>query len=152
LTELTGLADQVQFVYGDAVEMPFPDGQFDAVMMTQVAMLVEEKPRLIGQIQRVLRPGGRFVMQDFAAGPVAPVLYPAGFAPGPSTVFLWPPDELRALLLGMRFEEEVWIDQTPALLAVPPVAPAPAGAMPTAAELLLGADPDVTVKTVRRNY
>jgi len=152
LTELTGLSDQVQFVYGNAIEMPFPDGHFDAVMMTQVAMLVEDKARLFGQIHRVLRPGGRFVLQDFAAGPVTSLLYPAGFATDPSTVFLVPPVELRTLLSRTGFEEQVWIDQTAALLALPPLTAAPTGGMPTAAQLLLGADLDVTTRTVRRNY
>lgn len=152
LTELTRLSDQVQFVHGNALEMPFPDEHFDAVVMTLVGMHVKDKPRLFRQVYRVLRPGGRFAFQDFAAGPVTPVLYPVGFAYDPSIAFLWPPEELETAILDVGFEEQVWSDQTPAILEMPPAVSAPPGIMPSAPQLLHGANLASNTQSMRRNF
>ena len=37
----------------------FPDGSFDAVYLNSVYHWIEDKPRALGEIHRVLRPGGR---------------------------------------------------------------------------------------------
>jgi len=93
-----------------------------------------------------------FAFQDFVVGPVAPLLYPLPFAADASTNFLLPPDELRKLLLEIGFEERAWVNQTPEILAMPPVAPAPPGAVPTAPQLLQGANLQSNMQRMRRNY
>ena len=49
---------------GDAVELPYPDGAFDAAVSTQVYEYVADLPRALSELRRVLRPGGRALVLD----------------------------------------------------------------------------------------
>ena len=49
---------------GDAVELPYPDGAFDAAVSTQVYEYVADIPRALSELRRVLRPGGRALVLD----------------------------------------------------------------------------------------
>ena len=63
-----GVADRVQVVTGDVRQLPFPDGEFDAVVSSPVLHNLshqDERGRALGQILRVLKPGGRFAILDF---------------------------------------------------------------------------------------
>jgi ubiquinone/menaquinone biosynthesis C-methylase UbiE len=44
-----------------AEDLPFPDGAFDTVVSTLVLCGVDDQPRALREIRRVLRPGGRLV-------------------------------------------------------------------------------------------
>lgn len=48
-------------------ELPFPAGEFDAVVATLVLCSVPRLDRAIAEIHRVLRPGGRFVFLEHVA-------------------------------------------------------------------------------------
>lgn len=50
--------ENVQFVVGDAVDLPFADGSFDAVTMFDLLEHVEDDGRAVTEALRVLRPGG----------------------------------------------------------------------------------------------
>ncbi len=56
----------VRLVRGDAVEMPFRDRSFDAVTLILVVHHVEDLAALVGELHRVLEPGGRvlFMTRD----------------------------------------------------------------------------------------
>jgi SAM-dependent methyltransferase len=43
----------------DARAMPFADASFDAALLIEVVEHIHDTPRLMGEVQRVLRPGGR---------------------------------------------------------------------------------------------
>jgi arsenite methyltransferase len=45
-------------------ELPFAGDSFDAVISSGVAKLVADKPRVLAEAARVLRPGGRFALAD----------------------------------------------------------------------------------------
>ena len=49
---------------GDAVALPYPDDAFDAAVSTQVYEYVADLPRALGELRRVLRPGGRALILD----------------------------------------------------------------------------------------
>jgi ubiquinone/menaquinone biosynthesis C-methylase UbiE len=49
---------------GDAVALPFPDGGFDAAVSTQVYEYVADIAGALGELRRVLRPGGRALVLD----------------------------------------------------------------------------------------
>lgn len=59
-------ADQpwVSFDEGDAMELPYEDASFDAVVSTQVYEYVADIPGALAEIRRVLRPGGRVAILD----------------------------------------------------------------------------------------
>ena len=44
---------------GDVLELPYADGTFDAAVSTQVYEYVADLPRALGELHRVLRPGGQ---------------------------------------------------------------------------------------------
>src|SRR3954470_11006026 len=54
----------VDFVAGDASQLPFPDGSFDAAVSTQVYEYLEDVPRALREARRVLRRGGRLLVLD----------------------------------------------------------------------------------------
>ena len=49
-------------VVADAMALPFPDGHFDTVVAMHMLYHVPEPSHAIGEMQRVLRPGGRLVV------------------------------------------------------------------------------------------
>ncbi len=59
-----GLEDRTEYVQGDAMDMPFPDGCFDAVLSNGSLHEWEDPARGFGEILRVLRPGGSFWVFD----------------------------------------------------------------------------------------
>jgi SAM-dependent methyltransferase len=63
-----GVADRVAIKEGDARQLPFPDASFDIVLSNFVLHEVktkEERDRILREVIRVLRPGGRFLLVDF---------------------------------------------------------------------------------------
>ena len=50
----------LDFVHGDMEKMPFSDGQFDVVISNGAFCLASDKAAAFREIQRVLKPGGRF--------------------------------------------------------------------------------------------
>jgi arsenite methyltransferase len=54
----------VQIDEGDALELPYADGTFDAAVSTQVYEYVADLPRALNELHRVLRPGGRALILD----------------------------------------------------------------------------------------
>ena len=64
-----GLVDQIELVEGDANQLPFADGSFDAAHCERVLMHLEHPRRAIGEMVRVVRPGGRVVVAEvFGSG------------------------------------------------------------------------------------
>ncbi len=47
-----------------AEDLPFEDGTFDTVVSTLVLCGVDDQPRAVREIRRVLRPGGRFLFLE----------------------------------------------------------------------------------------
>ena len=110
LSARVGMHGRVRFQQGDALDMPFDDGSFDALWTQNVLMNVEDKRRLFAQFRRVLRPQGRLIFQTIVAGPVPGVHYPVMWARDAGTSFLEPPDTLRQMLSDAGFRELVWVD------------------------------------------
>jgi ubiquinone/menaquinone biosynthesis C-methylase UbiE len=67
-----GLAN-VLFLRGTALQIPFAPGRFDAVNCCGALHLFPDVPRVLGEVARVLSPGGRFTVATFRtrADPVA---------------------------------------------------------------------------------
>ena len=59
----------VFWVGSDALELPFPEGSFDAVASGFLIRNVVDLPRVLGEQYRVLRPGGRIVCLDTTPPP-----------------------------------------------------------------------------------
>ena len=59
-------ADNCSIRQGDMYQLPLQGASFDAVVIHQVLHYAEEPARAVAEAARVLRPGGRLVVADFA--------------------------------------------------------------------------------------
>lgn len=54
------LGDRAEYAVADVQDLPFPSESFDAVIANHMLFHVEDRPRALGELARVLRPGGAF--------------------------------------------------------------------------------------------
>ncbi len=64
LTAEQGLSDRVSVVYGDFEHVPDPDSTFDVVWSQDAILHSGDRPRVLDEIVRVLKPGGEIVITD----------------------------------------------------------------------------------------
>jgi ubiquinone/menaquinone biosynthesis C-methylase UbiE len=68
LTQLARLDHLVSFRHGNALEMPFDNATFDVVIGQEAWCHVPDKPRLIAECARVVKPGGVIAFTDILRG------------------------------------------------------------------------------------
>lgn len=61
----TEALDNLLFIHGDAAELPFSESRFDVVNCCGALHLFADLPRVLGQVKRVLKPGGRFTIAAY---------------------------------------------------------------------------------------
>lgn len=100
----------VEYVEGDAQELPFEDESFDVVMSIFGAMFAPDHQRTADELLRVCRPGGRIAMANWTPGGLVGTVFrtvathappPPGVAPPP----LWGTQEHLQELFGDRVSE-----------------------------------------------
>lgn len=64
LTHMARLDHLVSFRHGDALNMPFDDASFDVAIGQEAWCHVPDKPRLITECTRVVKPGGSIAFTD----------------------------------------------------------------------------------------
>lgn len=67
--EAARLGISVDLRVGTADNLPVPDATIDAVICTLVLCCVPDQQRSLGEIMRVLKPGGRFLFMEHVAAP-----------------------------------------------------------------------------------
>jgi demethylmenaquinone methyltransferase/2-methoxy-6-polyprenyl-1,4-benzoquinol methylase len=70
------LAEQpgkITFVQGEAEDLPFADGEFDALTFTYLLRYVDDRPATMRELARVVKPGGRIGMVEFGVPASAPL-------------------------------------------------------------------------------
>jgi demethylmenaquinone methyltransferase/2-methoxy-6-polyprenyl-1,4-benzoquinol methylase len=69
------LLEHVEVVRGTAEELPFADGEFDALTFTYLLRYVDDPPATLRELARVVRPGGRIGAIEFGVpgGPARPL-------------------------------------------------------------------------------
>jgi ubiquinone/menaquinone biosynthesis C-methylase UbiE len=58
------LADRVHFITGDSEHLPFPNNSFDVVTCSNSFHHYPHQNTVLGEIRRILRPGGRVMVLD----------------------------------------------------------------------------------------
>jgi sarcosine/dimethylglycine N-methyltransferase len=122
LNRLTGLADRVEILHGDALSLPSPDNSFDRAYSQAALMNISEKRGVLREAFRVLRPGGSLALSLAGAGSAGEPRYPLPWATTTATSFLATLDEIRGDLLAAGFQI-VFVRDTSAALAeaLPPI-------------------------------
>lgn len=74
----TGMVEQarkrhkkIEFIQGDAQQLPFGDNEFDAVTISFGLRNINDPRAALSEMYRVLKPGGRLVITEFSKPPVA---------------------------------------------------------------------------------
>jgi len=66
--EEEGLADRIRFVVADACATGLPDGEADFAWAEDAWCYVVDKPRLVAEAARLVRPGGTIAFTDWVEG------------------------------------------------------------------------------------
>jgi sarcosine/dimethylglycine N-methyltransferase len=107
----TGQSGQVSFQAGSALELPFDDGHFDAVLLQHVAMNIADRAQLYREIRRVLKVGGKFATYDVVLKGGEPH-YPVPWSRTPATSFLVTAEATREAVEAAGFRTLVWQDDS----------------------------------------
>jgi ubiquinone/menaquinone biosynthesis C-methylase UbiE len=106
------LSSGIDFRVGDAEALPFPDNHFDAVISTFGVMFARDPEAVARELGRVVRPGGRISLANWAIGGTVHDMFqlirsykPAEANPAPSP-FEWGSAGRVTELLGDCFEIE----------------------------------------------
>lgn len=153
LTELTGLAEQVTYEVGSALEMPFEDESFDAAITIHVAMNIFERDALYQEIARVLKPGATFCIYDVMRTNSDDLVFPVPWAASADSSHLRTPDEMRALLRDAGFEVREVEDLTEAAREFfrQTVAPSSGGSPPLGTHVTIGSSAPEKFKNMLDN-
>jgi ubiquinone/menaquinone biosynthesis C-methylase UbiE len=65
----------IELVIGDAEGLPFADRSFDAVVCTYGLCSVPDDTRVIIEMKRVLKPGGRLILVDHIRSSITPIFW-----------------------------------------------------------------------------
>ena len=116
LTGRTGQTGRVSFQTASALELPFEEGSFDAVLLQHVAMNIADRPLLYREIRRVLKQGGRFATYDVVLNGGEPH-YPVPWARTPVTSFLLTAAATGEAIEAAGFRRLAWQDDSEAAKA-----------------------------------
>ncbi|MYW06300.1 methyltransferase domain-containing protein [Streptomyces sp. SID3343] len=105
LAREASLGDRLDFRLANAMELPFADASFDAVLALESMCHMPDRVQVLREMRRVVRPGGRIVWTDFYRRvSTTPARHALQRTMGSTTVLL---DEYPPLLQasGLRFGE-----------------------------------------------
>lgn len=105
----------IEWFEDSAYQLPFADAEFDVALCAQTLQFLDDRPRALAEMHRVLKPGGRIAVSlwcDIHDNPYFDALVEAvatniggDTAAGLSAAFgLTDPDSIRVLLSGAGFE------------------------------------------------
>jgi len=99
LTERVGLAGLVDFRTGDALNLPYADGCFDASVLIHLNMNIDDKAAMFSEALRVLKPGGKLALWELCRGNMdGGLFYPVPWAEDESFSHLVAVEAMVALL------------------------------------------------------
>lgn len=112
LTDIVGLSTEVDFQEGNALELDFDNGSFDAVWTQSAIMNIKNTKKFIQEVYRVLRPNGIFAVEGVIKGVGEETRFPVLWADNQSVSFLTTAECLRQIFSEVGFDEVDWRDVT----------------------------------------
>lgn len=112
LTRLVGIRDGIEFVTGNALNLPFEAKHFDLVWTQHVQMNVEHKVSFYSEIYRVLRPKGKLIHYEILSKGSSKINYPVPWADEQSISFLVDREELEKIIESVGFKKIRTEDET----------------------------------------
>jgi len=117
LNALTGMADRVRILQGNALALPLPGDAFDRAYSQNVVMNIADKRAMYREALRVLKPGGVLALSNVCAGPNGDPYFPVPWAATAATSFLVTPAATHDDLLAAGFEMVDFRETTQSVLA-----------------------------------
>lgn len=114
LTELTGLHNQIDFIQGNATELPFEENIFDVVWTQHVQMNIPDKSEFYSEINRVLKNDGYFLYYDIFKKDNGDIKYPVPWAETSEMSFLFTSDDVHEILKQQNLKKISTANQTQA--------------------------------------
>ena len=153
LNTRTGLNDKIGICCAQALAAPFARGVFDVVWLQHVSMNIDAKEVLLGELRKLLKPGGRLAIYEILAGSSPHSYFPLPWANTPDISFLVEPQQLRRMLRAKGFSELHWEDVTQPTLewGRRALAPRPESPPPLGLEKLIGPDAGTKTANLLRN-
>jgi demethylmenaquinone methyltransferase/2-methoxy-6-polyprenyl-1,4-benzoquinol methylase len=99
-------------------KLPFADGWFDRVLVVDALHHFADPEAAIGELIRVLRPGGRLLIEEFDATRAAVKLLAAAEKLALMRSRFFRPDELREMLASGGLEVRIHTDRKPTVWVV----------------------------------
>ena len=112
LSALVGLQDKTDYLWSNALDLPFENGSFDVVWTQHVQMNVRHKLKFYSEIERVLTEQGTFIYFDIFRTESGEVNFPVPWADYASASFLDTTENMDDILERLCFKNLLIKDET----------------------------------------
>jgi SAM-dependent methyltransferase len=112
LTDLLGLEREIDFIVGNALDLPFKNDSFDAIVTQHVQMNIKDKEGFYTEIARTLRTNGYFLCYEILLKKEHSSCFPLPWASDSSHSFLFKSSDLEKKLMNLNFHLIHQKDQT----------------------------------------
>jgi len=112
LSALVGLQDKTDYIWSNALDLPFENSSFDVVWTQHVQMNVRHKLKFYSEIERVLTAQGIFIYYDIFRTESGEVNFPVPWADYASASFLDTTENMDDMLERLCFKNLLIRDET----------------------------------------
>ncbi len=112
LSELVGLQDKTDYIWSNALDLPFENGSFDVVWTQHVQMNIRHKLKFYSEIERVLSEQGTLIYYDIFKTDSGEVNFPVPWADYASASFLGTTENMDDILERLCFKNLLTSDET----------------------------------------
>ncbi len=112
LSALVGLQDKTDYIWSNALDLPFENGSFDVVWTQHVQMNIRHKLKFYSEIERVLTEQGTLIYYDIFKTESGEVNFPVPWADYASASFLETTENMDDILERLCFKNLLLSDET----------------------------------------
>ena len=112
LSALVGLQDKTDYIWSNALDLPFENGFFDVVWTQHVQMNIRHKLKFYSEIERVLSEQGTLIYYDIFKTDSGEVNFPVPWADYASASFLGTTENMDDILERLCFKNLLTSDET----------------------------------------